>query len=223
MSVQQLVLELGHRPAVGRADFLVAPCNALAVDWIDRWPVWPGVGLALWGDAACGKTHLAEVWRGRTGATRYRTTDLNQTAMTAVLAESACAVVDLEADALPAVAERPLLHLHNRLRDAGHQLLMISREAPARWGIALPDLRSRVKALPAVRIEAPDEALIAAVLVKLFADRQLTVAPGVIEYALGRMERSFAAAQRLAELVDRAALAAQRAVTVPLVRSVLDP
>ena len=114
-----------------------------------------------------------------------------------------------------------MLHLHNRLRDQGQSLLLISRTPPARWNVVLADLRSRLNALAVVQIEVPDDALLGGLLIKLFADRQLRVTPDVIGYALQRMERSFSAARRLVEVVDRDALAARRAVTVPLVRKAL--
>ncbi|MBM3560518.1 MAG: DNA replication protein, partial [Alphaproteobacteria bacterium] len=62
---RQLALDLGHRAAFGREDFLVAACNAAAVHWIDLWPGWPAPGLALWGAPASGKSHLAAVWQAR--------------------------------------------------------------------------------------------------------------------------------------------------------------
>ncbi|MEE8443775.1 MAG: DNA replication protein, partial [Alphaproteobacteria bacterium] len=64
----QLPLDLGHRPAMGAADFLVAPCNRDVVAWLDRWPDWPGPALAIHGPAGCGKTHLTHVWRAMSGA-----------------------------------------------------------------------------------------------------------------------------------------------------------
>ena len=221
MSAPQLTLDLSFRPALGRDDFLVTPCNRAAVGWIDRWPDWPGVGLALWGGPGSGKTHLAEVWRAASKAVCFGLDDLTSDGLNDVLSLSADAVVDLGENRLASDVERPLLHLHNRLRDQGRTLLLVSRAPPARWKVALPDLRSRLNAIVAVQINEPDEALLGALLVKLFADRQLRVAPDVIAYALPRIERSFAATRRLVDTVDRTALAAGRAVTVPLVRAAL--
>ena len=130
-------------------------------------------------------------------------------------------LIDLGAGELEPEAERPLLHLHNWMRDHQRYLVLLARTPPARWRVALPDLRSRLNALDVVQIEEPDDALLAGVLIKLFADRRLRVDPEIIAYAVQRMERSFAAAHRLVETVDRSALAARRAVTVPLLRSVL--
>ncbi len=221
MSEPQLTLDLSLRPALGRDDFLVAPCNQAAVGWIDRWPDWPGVGVALWGGPGSGKTHLAEVWRSASKAVRFGPDALARDRLNDVLSLSASALVDLGEHSLSSDTERPLLHLHNRLRDQGQALLLVSRAPPARWKVALPDLRSRLNAIVAVRIDEPDDALLGGLLVKLFADRQLRVAPDVIAYALPRIERSFAATRRLVDTVDRAALAAKRAVTVPLVRDAL--
>ncbi len=196
---EQLALDLGHRPALGREDFLVAPCNENAVAWIDRWPDWPGPALVIHGPAGCGKTHLARVWRQRSGA-----------AENAVIENA-----DRPAD------DVALFHLYNRHAEEGGHLLLTARTPPARWPERLPDLISRLAASPTVAIGAPDDTLIAQVVVKLFADRQLEAGAEVVSYLVTHMERSFAAARRLVAAADAAALAAKRPITVPLVRDVL--
>ena len=213
----QLPLDLGHRPALGRADFLVAPCNAEAIAWVDRWPHWPAPALALYGAAGSGKTHLAHVFQSRTAAARIDPAQLKTERVPALLGDAAAAIVD-EADR---AAARPLLHLYNLLAERRGHLLVVARRPPARWRIALADLRSRLRAAPAVAVARPDEALIAAVLVKLFADRQLAVGEDVVAYLALHLERSFAAAQEAVAALDSAALAEHRPVTVPLVRRVL--
>lgn len=232
----QLVLELGHRPALGREDYLVAPGNRVAVDWIDRWPDWPQPGLALYGDPGAGKTHLSHVWRGRSEALALEPRALLAAEPPDLLGDAAACVLD-DAESLwdPALPERTgagrrsareeverrLLHVYNMIVQRGGHMLFAGRAAPARWPVALPDLRSRLAALPAVALGPPDEALIEAVLVKLFADRQLAVEPAVVRYLVRRMERSFAAARALVAAIDRESLRAGRQVTVPFVAELL--
>ena len=138
-------------------------------------------------------------------------------------AARACVLDDAEAilGGEAASAER-LLHLFNSVVERGGQVLLAARAAPARWPCGLADLGSRLAAATAVRLEAPDDGLIEAVLVKLCADRQLAVGEEVLRYLLARMERSFAAARALVAALDRASLAEGRAVTVPLARQVLE-
>jgi DnaA regulatory inactivator Hda len=216
--MSQLPLDLGFRPALGRADFLIAPCNAAAVAWIDRWPEWPAPALALWGPAGSGKTHLLEVWRARSQATAIMPRALSSTALPDLLGGARAVAID---DAHSA-DEEALLHLYNMLAERQGHLLLAARDPPARWTIRLADLRSRLLAAPAVAVEAPDDALLGAVLVKLFADRQLRIGEDVIAYLLPRIERSFAAAQDIVAALDHAALAGQRAVTVPLARDIVN-
>ena len=213
----QLPLELGFRPALGRADFLIAPCNAAAIAWIDRWPAWPGTALALWGPAGSGKTHLVEVWRARSKAVAIEPGQLTSAAVPNLLGAAQAAAID-DAESTDAEA---LLHLFNLLTERRGHLLLAAREPPARWGLQLADLRSRLLASPAVAVEAPDDALLGAVLVKLFGDRQLRISEDLIAYLLPRIERSFASAQEIVAALDRAALAGQRAVTVKLAREIL--
>ena len=222
----QLPLELAPRPALGREDFLVAPCNEVAVAWIDRWPDWPGPALAFYGPPGCGKTHLCQVWRAASGAVEIDGLQLARAEPPELLGAARTCVLDDAEDLLAgegagAYAE-PLLHLYNSLVERGGQLLLTGRAAPARWPTGLADLGSRLSAATAVRLEAPDDALMEALLVKLCADRQLAVGEEVLRYLLARMERSFAAARALVAALDRASLAERRAVTVPLARRVLE-
>ncbi len=219
---EQLVLSLPQRPALGRADFLVAPCNETAVAWIDRWPDWPVPALALVGPPASGKSHLAEVWRGVSGGPRLTPETLAAGSPAALLGEARAALVD-EADRVAgdAGAEEALFHLYNLLRERGGSLLLCARSEPARWGLGLADLASRLSTATVARLGLPDDELMAGLLIKLFADRQLRPTPGAIAFLVARMERTYAAAQELVEALDARALAAGGGVTQVTARAVL--
>jgi DnaA regulatory inactivator Hda len=204
----QLPLDLEYRPALDMAEFAIAPGNRDAVAWIDRWPHWPSHALAIHGPKGSGKSHLAHVWQARSGAVFLdRASD-----------ETPPAVVLDEPQGWP---EDALLHLYNRLREAGGHLLIVSETPPARWPVALPDLASRLASIPAVALAAPDDDLLVAVMAKQFADRGLEVNEDVLRYVVSRVERSFAAAADVVTRIDRAALAQQRKVTLALAREII--
>ncbi len=219
----QLPLDLGHRPALAREDFLVAPSNEVAVAWIDRWPDWPAQALAIFGPAGCGKTHLCQVWRQASGAIEIDAEMLRSDEPPAYLGEAKACVVEGIAGFLAQEAEvaRRLLHLYNMMLERGGFLLLSDRDAPARWACPLADLRSRLSGMQAVALGEPDDALMEAVLVKLFADRQLPVGADVVRFLAARIERSFAGARSAVDAIDRAALAKRRQITVALARGVL--
>jgi chromosomal replication initiation ATPase DnaA len=213
----QLPLDLPHRAALGREDFLVAPANEAAVRWLDRWPGWLAPALVLAGPEGSGKTHLASVFAARTRAP-VLTPDRLLAAPLADLLGSARAAV---ADDAERADEETLLHLYNILAEARGHLLVAARRAPSHWGIKLADLRSRLIAAPVVELLPPDDSLLASLLRKLFADRQLLVAEEVVAYLVARIERSFAAAAAAVDALDKAGLASGRPITVPLARAVL--
>ncbi len=213
----QLILDLGHRQALGEADFLVAPCNGTAIQWLDRWPDWPAPALTLYGPPGCGKTHLARVFSARSQSPIVEADRLATEAVPGVLRHAHACVVD-DADRADSEA---LLHLYNLIAERHGALLLTAREPPARWPGLLPDLRSRLVAAPAVAVAAPDDALLAALMVKLFADRQLAVSEDVVLFLLRHMERSFEAARRLVADLDAAALRDRRPITIPLARALL--
>ncbi len=219
MSSRQLPLELGHRPAMDRADFLVTDANREAVGWIDSWPAWPSHALGLYGPAGCGKSHLVHVFAAKAGAHLIDVTMLASADPVALACAHPALIWD-GADTVP--NEQALFHLFNAVREAGKHLLIVGRSAPARWDIALPDLKSRLAGMPSVAMHTPDDATMAAVLIKLFRDRQLEIGPDFVDYVQKRIPRTFVALQSFAEIVDREALAQRRKVTVPLVRDLLN-
>lgn len=222
ISSHQLILEFPHRTALGREDFLVASSNAKAVALIDRWPDWPDAILVLTGPEAAGKTHLAQVWRAVSGANLCSAVDLQSAEPPDLMADNALVVEDISGAAQSGKLHEPsLFHLINFARESGGHVLLTGAGAPAHWPVKLPDLRSRLVAAPLVEIEPPDETLLAAVLAKLFADRQLAIDGNLIAYLTARMERSFGAARTIVGALDRAALTQQRKVTPALARRVL--
>jgi chromosomal replication initiation ATPase DnaA len=215
---RQLVLDLAHRQALGAEDFLVSHSNAAAVELIDRWPDWPDPASIVIGTQGSGKSHLAHVWRLRSSARLVAAGTLRDAAVAELADGGALVVEDIDRGI---AEEQALFHLLNRARESKLAVLLTSRVAPGDLSFAIPDLRSRMRALPLVEVQRPDEALLKAVLVKLFADRQLNVEPPVIEYLCLRMERSMEAADRLVGTIDRLALAMHRKVTKSLAAEAL--
>ena len=218
----QIPLDLPHRTSLGRSDFFVSQANAAALAAVEGWRDWPRGRLVLTGPEGAGKTHLVHVWAASAGAMVANGADLAAADLPALAAAGRLAVDDAAACAGQSEAERALVHLLNLCAEAGTHLLLTARTAPARWPVGLPDLASRLQAIPTARIEAPDDALLEAVLVKLFADRQLRVPPRLIAYLQRRMERSLAAAARIVARIDAVALAEGRAPGPDIAARVLD-
>lgn len=218
---RQLPLNLPHDPALGADDFLVTEANRAAHALILRWPDWPAPWLLLHGPAGCGKTHLATIWSRATGAVRCDPESLNEERVPELVAAGAV-VLDVPGDRPSVQHEAALFHLLNYTAERRASLLLTARAPAGQWRIGLPDLRTRLLAMPSVAIAEPDDALLTAVLAKLFRDRQLNVPPAVLSFLVARMERSLDAARRLVAALDAASLADRRKITVPLAAQVLD-
>jgi len=206
---RQLPLALGFRERFGREDFLAGPSNAAALALIERWPDWPARTVALIGPEGSGKSHLAAIWAKGAGARAIASHAIDAGGLPTALATGALVIEDLVPGACEDAA---LFHLLNLAREQGDYLLITARTPPSGWTVRLRDLASRLRAIPVVTLAAPDDALLRAVLVKLFADRQLRVDEELIAYLLARIERSFAGARAIVAELDREALRQRREV-----------
>jgi chromosomal replication initiation ATPase DnaA len=215
---EQLLLDLPHREALGRDDFLVTSSNMAAVELVDQWPHWPTYGAVLVGPESCGKTHLVEVWRQRSAAVKIEARALETANVPNLFEGKAAAIEDLHARDID---ERAIFHALNLAKQEGKFILFTSRLQTHKLDFKIPDLSSRLNSLPAVQIEAPDDTLLRGVLVKLFADRQLAVDEGLINYTLLRMPRSLATARKLVSEIDHLALTEKAEVSKALVARVL--
>lgn len=215
---RQLPLEWPAQPASRREDFLAAPGNAAALALIDAFPAWPSKVVCLVGPEGAGKSHLAAIFAARSGARTLSARELERAGVPAALASGALVLEDL--DAAP-FEEAALFHLLNLAREQGAFLLMTTRTPPSKLRLATADLASRLRAVPVFEIAPADDDLLAALLLKLFSDRQLAVDEATVSYLLLRIPRSVAGAQKVVEALDRAALAAHRPVTRALAAQVL--
>lgn len=205
---RQLPLDLGHGTGYSRDELVVSGTNSQAATLVDRWPDWPSPVVVLAGPAGSGKTHLAAIWRARADAVMIGARRIGDSI--AGLGTRSALIDDIDTGPID---EEGLFHLINAVRGAGSTLLLTARRFPAAWGVSLPDLASRLKAAATVEIHEPDDLLLAGVITKLFADRQVEVEPHVVQYLVRRIERSLATAMRVVERLDRTALERKTPIT----------
>lgn len=184
-------------------DFMPAECNQEALKWIERFPDWPYPAVIIYGEKGCGKTHLLSLWQERAGLNHIAIDDVDQFFGNPE-------------------AEEELFHQFNLAKENLTYILLSMLIKVNEQPIKLPDLASRLRAAPQIEIRAPGDDVLQGILVKMFHDRQLRVEPGVVNYIVPRIERSFAAARDLIARIDENSLAEKRSVTVPLVREILN-
>jgi chromosomal replication initiation ATPase DnaA len=210
LAPRQLALALDHSVSFAREDFLSGPSNIAAFTLIERWPDWPDRIVALVGPEGSGKSHLAAIWAESAGARVLSARLLSVADVPSALATGALVVEDLEASDLD---EQARFHLINLAREEGAHVLFTGRSAVAGFPVTIRDLASRLRAVPAVTLTPPDDALLRSLLVKLAADRQLALDESLINYLVNRIERSFAAARAAVQKLDDEAMRQQRPVT----------
>ena len=216
---EQLVFDLPHRPAQDADDFLVSQSNQAAIELIDGWPeAWPNAAALISGPAGSGKSHLVNVWRSRSNADVLHARELEDGTAVKVADCPALVIEDLHEGI---ANEKSLFYLLNIAREHKRSTLLTSQLAPGDIAAELPDLKSRLRALPAAAISPPDDALLQALLVKLFSDRQLRVDPATIKYILTHMERSAQSAALIVAEMDQLALTMQRKPTKLLAREAI--
>ncbi len=221
MAARQLCFTLPVRQALGREDFFVSEANAAAVGMIENWQGWTGSKLILTGPIGSGKTHLAHVWAGLADARIIAASDLSAADIPA-LATGNLSVENADRIAGDTAAENALFHLHNLALAEGHALLITARAAPRHWGLGLADLASRMQGTGLVAMQAPDDDLLAAIIMKLFADRQLSPTPETIPFMIRRMPRTFEAAHHAVTMLDKTAMQNRHAINRTLARKVLE-
>ena len=202
-------LSLDRPPSHDRDDFVVSASNKAAVTQIDAWPVWPHGCLALVGPEGVGKTHLARAWAARVGAVVLQgdLSDLSCLSGRAVLLE--------DADRRP--ADDALFQILNMTTE-GTTLLVTGRHEPGLWPTRLADMRSRLNALHVAKIEAPDDVVLAGVMLKLFRERNIKPGGEILNYLVKRIERSVPAVQDIVQRIDEFADAERREITRAVAR-----
>ncbi|MFL6790010.1 MAG: chromosomal replication initiator DnaA [Bradyrhizobium sp.] len=215
---RQLAFALPHAESLTRDNFLEGPANEAGLSLIDAWPDWPNRVMLLVGPEGSGKSHLGAIWAEQAGARSTSAHTLIAAAVPGALATGAVVVEDLKPQGFD---ERAMFHLMNLAREDEAFVLLTARIPPSAFEIELRDLRSRLRAVPTVSLQPPDDFLFRALIVKFCADRQLTVDESVVSYLSNRIERSYAAARQAVELLDAEALRLGRPVTRALAAELL--
>lgn len=216
--MKQLLLPFEQTPAFDAKDFIVSRSNEEAYLWLKGWPQWSYPCVAIYGESGCGKTHLSSIWQIASQARYLKAEDFNAASLDILFESPGFFVLD-EAHLIN--REEKLFHFYNHLMSIKGNLLLLSHEAPAHWKISLPDLRSRLNAMPAIKISPPDETLLTQVIQKLFTDLQLKVDEAVIHFLTKHMERSFESARLWTTALNTFALTHKRGITIPVVREIL--
>lgn len=225
----QIPIQFDNRPALDLEDYIVTKCNIEAVSMIDSWPNWPFFAVCVYGDEGSGKTHLSNVFSNLVLSKNpklgkvpvYQAKDIKEDMIEGLICDetSKCIIIENADDG--DFDEDAMFHLYNSFRSDSGFILFTARTAPSRWKLKLPDLKTRLNIMPMIEIKEPDDELLSMLIVKLFSDRQVQITPDVVSYLTKNIERSFKSTKIMVDEIDRYSLAKKRAITVPLVKSLM--
>lgn len=224
--IKQIPLKFGLNTDFRREDFMVARCNREALALIEAWPHWPFFAAVVYGPEGCGKSHLAHVFAQRVATLcQYpipvpliNAREVTPSRVERLHRDNPCLVIE---NLNPNINNEAMFHLFNLYQNEGGYILFTAKAAPARMHFRLPDLQSRLNMLPAVAIAEPDDDMLAALILKLFNDRQILITPEILNFIVRNMQRSFSYACKLAAEIDAVSLAYKRAVSIPIVKEAM--
>lgn len=224
---EQNIFEFTQKPYMGSDNFIVSGCNEAAFKAIMSWPEWLYFALYLYGPKGCGKSHLAALFAQKIMASKAKIFEIKtlkaekikRMSVEKLFEESPYIIID---DLNESVDNEALFHIYNYYRDNGGNILFLAERAPKHINFKLPDLASRMRAVPAIEISEPDDEMLSVLLFKLFDDRQIKVAPDVLKYALKYMTRSFEYAQKLVAETDRISLIKKSAITIGTIKEAME-
>ena len=225
--VEQSIFTFPARAYMRDDNFVVSSCNEAAFKAVESWPNWLYFALYLYGPTGCGKSHLATLFAQKVMAKKnnpyavkiIKSEKIKRCSPEKMLSESQCLIVD---NLKENVDNEALFHLYNYYRDNGGNILFLAEKAPKHINFKLPDLSSRMRAIPSIEIGAPNDEMLQILLFKLFDDRQIKVAPEVLKYALNNMTRSFEYAQKLVAEADRISFIKKSPITISTIKEAME-
>ena len=214
----QIPLNLELQTSYLAEDFIVSYENLEAVTMLEKWPNWNSPVVVIYGSAGSGKTHLLKRFCYHNNDNILWQAGCELTNPEKIIALKQCIVIDNAEEA----DDETLFHLFNMVKEANKTMLLASQNPPARWQTRLPDLKSRLASVINIDIKPPSDELMAKVIVKMFADRQLEIGIEPLNFLIKNIERSFNAMAKIVAAVDKKALAEKRAITIPLIKNALE-
>ncbi len=218
----QIPLDLRHVEALGREDYFVNASNENVLKWLNKWPDWPTHAFVIYGPKASGKTHLLSVWAEKSRQEIFGIQDVLSRGWESLREQKHVAIDNVHEAIGDAEKEQQLFHIYNQLLSAGGTLLLTSEISLSGLQFSLPDWESRMRATTSETLFQPDDELLSVVLLKLFQDKKIAIGEKEIQYIVPRVERSYAVAQRLVEEINQTSLSQKRAVTIPLIKDVME-
>ncbi len=222
--MQQLPLLLEHRRLLGREDFLVSPCNVEAVEWIDAYPDWGNnLAVVVLGEKSSGKTHLSWLFSEKTGAKVYEAKELSGELFSDVVPVNSALIIENVDEVIGnSEIEEILFHIINYAEECNTKILLTTEKTFSSFDFKIPDLKTRLQSFPVANIYSPDDEFLKALLIKQFLERDIIVAPDVIEYIVKHIPRDTVSVAFVVEQADLLSFEEKHRITIPFIKKIID-
>ena len=217
MSENQLFIKFENIKDYKKENFFVSTSNLEAFEILNSWPKWIKKFINLYGEKYSGKSHLAKIFELKSTCLNISEKNFTEEILIKFKTKQSLIIEDYQNN----ISENLLYSLINIVEQENKYLLITSEKPINEFNYKLNDLVSRLNNFLYIKLGAPDDELIYALIVKNFSDRQITIDKKLIDYIIKRIDRSYESIFIFISKVDQLSLQKGKPINLEVIKKVL--
>lgn len=225
--MEQQILEFDFKDTDKNGIFYVSEKNRFAFESITLWPNWHKKFIFIYGPEACGKSHIANLWRKKSNAQiitkKFLANIYNKKNQNLINNTRNWLFEDIDQFLIckKSNLDEKILNLINLLSEKKSFLLITSKTPPPNFSFILKDLLSRLNAFLVIEIKEPDQDLLKKIIVKRLKIRQINLTNRQILFLINRIERTYLNIKKVTDLIDKLSLQKKSNININLFKDIL--